>query len=168
MKDVIYVYEVCVEKLEDIGIKLGTIKCVKENPRLRSTWGRCTKKDSLWGDMYEIEISSRLLQDEVDDKATETTMLHELLHTCEGCLNHGPKWKALAKRVNQRYGYNIKRTTSSKEKGVKPREIKYKYRLICDKCNKPIYKQRLSEFVKFPEIYEHNNCGGHFKRDWSY
>ena len=40
-------------------------------------------------------------KDEIDDNATKTTIIHEILHSCEKCMNHGPEWKKLAELVNK-------------------------------------------------------------------
>ncbi len=163
MKDVFAIYENCKGKLQNLGIETGEIKRVKVNTRAVSRWGRC-KKVSY--DMYEIEISAVLLQDDVDDKGAETTMLHELLHSCEGCMNHGAKWKALANKVNAAYGYNIKRNTSSDEKGVKDNIVKKaKHKIVCQKCGKEIYRMRASNLTKYPTLYS-CMCGGDFKVEY--
>ena len=50
----------------------------------------------------------------------KNTIIHELLHTCVGCMNHKAKWKFYADKVNRAYGYDdIKRTSTADEKGVK-------------------------------------------------
>ena len=166
MKDIQMIYENCKEKLNDIGIQTGEIKCVTINTRAIRRWGRCKRVFHYGREMYEIEISSRLLEDFVDDKATEDTMMHELLHSCEGCMNHGTKWKQLANKVNCQYGYNIKRTTSSEEKAVDDiRPIKAKYKIICTKCGHVGYRMKACKLTKYPSHYL-CSCGGKLKVEY--
>lgn len=161
MKDIQMLYENCKSKLDHLGIKTGVVKCVKVNNRA-ARWGRCRRIVSASTYIYEIEISGRLLDDNVDDKAAETTMIHELLHTCNFCLNHGAEWKRLAEKVNKAYGYNIKRTTSAEEKGVE--DIRKKYAVVCEKCGTETTRMKMSNLIKHPEFYVCCRCGGNLKR----
>lgn len=83
---------------EELNIPIGCVTSIKENPRLTSTWGRCRRLTQY---TYEVEISSRLLADEVSHEALMNTMLHELIHTCKGCMNHGELFKRYAARLNK-------------------------------------------------------------------
>ncbi|MBR3756177.1 MAG: sprT domain-containing protein, partial [Firmicutes bacterium] len=95
---------------------------------------------------------------------------HELLHTCPGCLNHGPKWKAYAGIVQQRCGYQIVRTGGDKDKAPaieaarqKKREgYQIKYLLVCTKCGQEFPRFRKSNLVLYPEKYR-CKCGGTIK-----
>ena len=115
---------------EEHNIPIGCVPSVKENKRLTSTWGRCRK---LTAYTYEIEISSRLLADDVEHEALMNTMLHELLHTCKGCMNHGELWKRHAAKLNKA-GWNIERCTSSETKHIKEPPRIYRYRVTCEEC----------------------------------
>ena len=95
----------------------------------------------------------------------ETTVMHEILHTCEGCMNHGQTWKNLADKVNRAYGYNIKRATSAEEKGIDPVVEKViRYRFVCHGCNGIVDRQRKSEFTEHYWRYRCARCGSGFKR----
>lgn len=50
----------------------------------------------------------------MEEKIIQMTIVHELLHTCEGCFNHGAKWKYYAEVMNNKYGYQITRIYSHK------------------------------------------------------
>lgn len=170
MKDLMLLYDNCLSKLEDLGIEIGVIQSVETNSRAKSRWGRCRRREAYSGTMYAIEISSELLKDEVSDKAAEETMLHELIHTCKGCFNHGPEWKRIAEKVNRAYGYNVKRVTSAEEKGieVKRPDIKKiaKYKFVCMGCGQEIYRQRESNFTRNSNRYRCAICGGSFKQEY--
>lgn len=119
----------CMTELDDIGIEYGNIIEFKVNTRAKKRWGQC--KAVPGG--YSINISAILLDERNDEQGLKNTIIHELLHSCKGCMNHGENWKRLATKVNRAYGYNIKRCSSADEKGVQEetrpiktaREIKY-------------------------------------------
>lgn len=94
------------------------------------------------------------------------TIIHELLHTCPGCMNHGKQWKTWAEKVRKTYGYNIKRTSDNDEKEVTTGNLnynarEYKYFVYCKKCGKMIAKRkRKSDLIDNIGRYTHSNCGG--------
>lgn len=90
------------------------------------------------------------MADNVTDKSLDTTIIHEILHTVDGCLNHKAKWQEMANIVNNAYGYNIKRTTSAEEMGVEriEKKIVYHYEIKCTKCNNVWKYQKESKVVK--------------------
>lgn len=157
MKDIWKLYDICVNQLDSIGIVYSIVDNIVVNRRAKAMWGRCTDI----GNRYKIEISVSLLEDNVDDMATLNTLMHELLHTCDGCMNHGAKWKEYANMVNNTYGYSIKRCTSAKEKGLKEREHDYHFIVHCNQCN---YDWKYQRYTKTVKSCEHNratcSCGG--------
>ena len=168
MKDVQAIYFNCRKMIEDLGIKPGIVKSVKVNTRAKRRWGCCKITKTGSTPTYTIEISYRLLLDEVDDKVTEDTMLHEILHTCKFCFNHGAEWKRLANKVNKAYGYDIKRCTSSEEKGIKEvkAEAKPKHKVVCTKCGAEVYRKKDSKLIKYPHMFCCAKCGGDFRKEY--
>ncbi len=106
MKDLKLLVDECIAELNSIGINCGRIRNIEINTRAKSRWGQCkTVKTGV----FDIEISARLLDDNVDDLAAKNTIIHELLHTVKGCHGHTGKWKILAEYVNKKFTqYNIK------------------------------------------------------------
>ncbi len=164
----------CKTECDTLGIQYGNITQINVNTRFKKTWGQTkvinihkSKNNKTHYD-FAIDISSRLLEDNVGDMATKNTVMHEILHTVDGCLNHGAKWKAVADKVNKAYGYNIKRCTSSSEKGLEPIKIKRNYSknyvMVCKRCGAEVIKHRMSNFVRYPQFYRHVNCNGTFER----
>ena len=153
----------CIKEVQDIGIPMGTLlEELHINPRATRRWGCCThkrKRGTIDEFGHIIEVSERLLY--CTEEAIKTTMIHELLHTCKGCDNHGYLWKAYADKVNRAYGYNVKRTTSTEEKGW-TETIPYgtKYVLKCSECGKFFFYTKKSRAVKSPHFFTHNMCGG--------
>lgn len=137
MKNLNETYEKCLAILDSMGIEVGTITDLKTNSRFSSTLGRCHRTRDYWGDFtYKIEINPVLLNDGVTQKQLENTMIHELLHTVDGCFSHTGKWLQLARRVNREYGYQIQRQTEC-ELAAKRRDERnpVKYIVACKKCN---------------------------------
>ncbi len=163
MKDLHKLVAECQADLASVGIKHGTVSKWTVNTRAKTRWGLCRK---LSNGTYEIEIAQILLQDDTTDIAAKNTIIHELLHTCPGCLNHTGKWIQLAQIVNYRLPmYNIKRTTSADEKGVAVRrkEPVYRYILKCGSCGREIKRQKKSAVIEYPQKYR-CVCGGKLLR----
>ena len=126
------------------------------NYRVRSRFGRCVRT----GQEYEIELSGRLL--EAEDRVIETVILHELLHTCPRCLNHGTLWKAYAEKLNRKYGYHIRPTTTYESLGLKDpgsREA-VKYLVVCRNCGARYPRKRRCSLVENVDRYRCGKCGG--------
>lgn len=147
------------------NIPLGYISKVKINTRAKSRWGLCTSTPNG----FVIEITDRLVVDDVEEAALMDTLLHEMLHTVDGCLNHGTKWKMLAKRLNDKFGYHIKRCTSAEEKGLPQysRINRAKYKITCLGCGNENYYMKKSRAVSIIEKKPINSgctcgrCGSH-------
>lgn len=156
MRDLMKCANSCMDKLDAIGIQYGNVRNFKINSRAKSRWGRCKKVNGV----FEIEISDRLLDEQNDESGLENTIIHELLHTVPGCMNHGPNWKRMADKVYAAYGIEIKRCATAEEKGVDPiEEVKeYKYFLRCPDCGYVFKYMRETKAVKNPEGYRHPGC----------
>ena len=160
MKDLMKLVEECKKDLSSIGIPYRQVQNWSINQRSLRRWGQCRKvRDGV----FNINISVRLLDDNVDDQAAKDTIAHELLHTVEGCLGHKGRWKLLAARVNRKLPqYTIKRTTTPSEKGI-PTVVKtptYRYKIICENCGVIDRRQKASKLVKNPDAFYCIHCGG--------
>lgn len=155
--------EKCKEILQKEKIPVcEKIKALKINDRIRSRFGSCRKVQSGQRDTeeYLIEVSGRLMESE--DKAIETVLLHELLHTCYGCMNHGKRWKRYAMQLNQKYGYEIKPTARYESFGLEDpgsRE-QIRYRIVCRECGMEIIRRRRCKLVENTDRYRCGKCGG--------
>ena len=157
----------CIRDLEIIGIQPGNITKFIVNTRAKSRWGQCRK---LPNRTFEININSDLLRDDIPIDGLKSTLYHEILHTCDGCMNHGEKWTALAAKVTRYYGVKVTRTDSAFDKGFTEeqaneyKERKVKYRFVCAGCGQKINKIRSCDFVKHPERYQCGICHNKFER----
>lgn len=144
-----------IQMIEDAGIIVGNIKPkVIINKRSKRSLGSCRYTGAR--NDFTIQISHRVLDIE-EDKVMDI-VLHEILHSCPGCQNHGSIWQRHANTINNTYGSNITITANIKDLGVKP--IEAKYILKCDNCDNTWKRHTRSKLVKYPEQYK-CNCGGH-------
>ena len=130
------------------------------NSRAKKRFGCCKKID---GEFY-IELSS-FMKDAPTDSVRQT-IAHELLHTCNGCQNHGRLFKYYAGVMNRAYGYDIKTTSTFEELGIEKNEDappSLNYALKCMSCGKIIVRSRMSKIIKHPSQYR-CICGGKLKR----
>ena len=163
MRDLNKVAKECMKELDAIGIKYGAITEFVVNTRAKKRWGQCRRVPGG----FSINISIRLLDESVPIDGLKNTIIHELLHSCKNCQNHGEMWKRQAAKVNKYYGYGIKRCSSSEEKGV-PEEIReqkdIKHKFVCKDCGQVILRTRESRFTKNYESYACGRCGGTFSK----
>lgn len=162
MRNINEVVENCCRKLDAIGIRYGQITSVTINTRAKKRWGQCVQS----GGRFTISISSMLMSEKVALIHLENTVIHEILHTCNGCFNHGETWKILADKVNRAYGYNVKRTTSPEEKGIDPAifAVNIKHKFVCNGCGGIVVRQRESDFTKHYNWYTCAKCNGKFTK----
>ena len=159
MKDLNKLASECIADLTAAKMRLQTVRNWKVGTSRKNLWGLC---ETVAPGVFDISISETLLQDDVDDQAVKNTIAHELLHTVDGCMNHGRYWHKLAGLVNQRCpGYNVKGRTSAEEKGI---QIQYKYLLRCTGCGATAGRHKKSRFVEHFDRYICSKCGGKFER----
>lgn len=127
------------------------------NRRARTRFGCCKEKD----DRFVIEISHLLLDGPAH--SCLQVLVHELLHTCPGCRNHGARWKSYARRMNEAYGYDIARLDSHQNLGIAAEAPPPKYLLVCTACGARFPRMRASSLTKRPGRYR-CKCGGRLKR----
>jgi hypothetical protein len=165
MKDLIMLYKTARSNVESLGIEVGNIISVKPNNRAKSRWGQCKIEDNSdywWDTTYSININSRLLEDDIKDEKVISVIIHEILHTCEGCFNHGNLWKKYADLVNDCYScYSIERTQCSNYFGISVQERieSKKYKVVCGECGHIHYRNRMFDTSRCTC----GHCKGH---DW--
>ena len=143
MRDLNKVAYDCMEKLKKINIPITNNVTFSINTRAKKRWGQCRRNPN---NSYSININVNLLKEENGIEGLENTVIHELLHTCPNCMNHGQEWKKYAKMVYDTYGYNIQRCSDAYEKGIsgaeKPKEPERK------KYERRVYNSRyIAEYI---------------------
>lgn len=161
MKDYKKLQEICLAEVVAVGIEPGNIIEWQLNSRAKSRWGQCTRNNKT--KECKIQIAAQLIYDDrISEKACKETIIHEILHTCNGAKGHTGLWKQYADKINARYGYNIKRTTSGEEKGVenyKSKPLPYRYTFRCKRCGTIIRKKRACKFTHYYRNYTCTVCG---------
>lgn len=146
----------CLAMCDECGIPYGKIDSIVED-KAEKRWGQCRHRNGK----TIIGISYKLIDTTYSetDMGLINTIIHEILHTCPRCGNHGSVWKSYASKIYNRFGYNIKRTSSCEEKGAKENEDKYKYIIKCKDCGCEWKYMRFTKAVQFPEKFSHTKCG---------
>lgn len=153
----------CMTELDNIGIEYGNIIEFRINTRAKKQWGSCKAVPSG----YLIDISAVLLDEKNDEQGLKNTIIHELLHSCKGCMNHGKNWKYLAQKVNDAYGYNIKRVTSYEEKGVlEETKPVANHKVICLGCGCVYTRIKASKLITNTSRYRCGYCHGELKLEY--
>ena len=121
----------CVKLLERLGINMkGKVYTIDYSHAIK-TYGTCRK---LGNNHYRICINEEYLRSGTIEKI-HNTIMHEVIHSCDGCMNHGRTWKAIAAQVNNHYAYTpIARTDRDEEYLTNIVQDKYKYQLVCQGC----------------------------------
>lgn len=149
------------DEVQRVGIHPGNITSWTINRRAKTRWGQCKEKPDH---TYEIQIAEQLLTDpRISEQSCKETIIHEILHSCPGCMRHTGLWKRYAEVMNQVYGYHIKRVVTGAEMGVENYQAKteqaYKYVFTCENCGATIYRKRDSRFTKYYRHYGCARCG---------
>lgn len=145
-------------KLEELGLPLSREIDPQPvvNTRAKRRLGCCIRREG----QFTIQVSQSILG---DSQLLRATLVHELLHTCYGCQNHGKRWKAYAQRVGEALGVEITRTVPLEGPAQPLRQEPVKYLLQCQSCGRLIPRRRLSKAVKYPSRYR-CPCGGKLRR----
>ncbi len=150
--------DTCLKEVEEAGIKHGDIKKVSVNNRAIKRYGMCSyQKDGT----FSIEISKYLLDERIPEIELKNTIVHEILHTCKGCMNHGNTWKRNANLMNKKYGYRLTRVRTCKEfTKIVEEEQPYKYIVRCTKCGYEYKRRKKSRLIEHINEFTCGNCGG--------
>ena len=149
------VARLCIKQLKELNIPISENITFSVNTRAKKRFGRTSK----YYNEYKIDIASEL----VDPKyivGLKNTVMHELIHTVHGCMNHGAVWRAYANKVGNCLDIQISRTSTRTSKGLPPQTNKYNF--VCQECGEVFYYHRK------PKWYDRINtvncsCGGNIK-----
>ena len=168
MKNLNSLYRNALDIISDENIPYGKIVSISVNALFTNKWGRCTCVGcSTDGENeYKIEISKELLYDDVLTDFVLTVIMHEILHTCENCMNHGLQWQQYADQINQKYKerFCIRQKNQRDFKLIPFHDDYFKYVIKCSGCGYKFgYMQRCA-VVKASEYGECicRECGSRF------
>ena len=146
-------------KLEELGLPLSREIDPQPvvNTRAKRRLGCCIRREGR----FTIQVSQSILG---DPQLLRATLVHELLHTCYGCQNHGKRWKAYAQTAGEALGLSITRTVKAEGEAQPLRREEMKYFLCCEQCGVVIGRYRMCKLVKYPWRYRCAACGGKLQR----
>lgn len=126
----------------------------------KSYWakiGKNSKKHS--GYFLRIGGLFNLIPDEELAKIRfQSTIIHELIHTIPGCMNHGSKFQRICYLVNTKYPqYKLQTATGAEDFGIQLDEPIPKYKIICKCCGKEYLYQRKPKLNI--NMYKCSKCG---------
>ena len=138
------------------GIEVGKVEGLYFTESSRK-FGFCKK---MKNGCFQIWITDLAMHGDI-----KATIVHELIHTVEGCFNHGKEFQSLAKWLSSVYGVEIGTRASKNEMALSEeyRIAKAKYVIRCKKCGQTILRQRATRLVKLPMTYS-CGCGGELVR----
>ncbi len=111
--------------------------------------GCCTR---LSQGVYEIQVTEKYLRN-CDSKEIHNTIMHEVIHSAKGCLNHGPNWVALAQKVNAKYEFTPIQRLGNDPAVLQIAKEYAKYFLFCPNCG------RSWGWMRKPKRWEHYISG---------
>lgn len=138
------------------GIKAGKVEGVYFTESSRK-FGFC-RKTANGG--FQIWITDLAMHGDI-----KSTIVHELIHTVEGCFNHGKEFQSLARWLSSVYDIELGTRASKNEMALSEeyRISKAKYVIRCKKCGQTILRERATRLVKLPMTYS-CGCGGELVR----
>lgn len=149
-----------IKQVKAAGITPGSINPnVVINNRAKTIFGRCIRVVGPYD--YQIELNSELLK--TTQKKAMNTMVHEILHTVDGCMNHGPKWTRLAGVMNSKNGYNISRNSTYEQLGIKTPKAKYEVLCKNENCDMKVSRHKKSKLITHLHHYRCPKCGSDLK-----
>ena len=158
------------EVMEDFGllISLGCEDLLNKEVRIKwgkkvRAYGTCKRlgfQSSTGKTLYEIQINREYIA-VANSKEVHNTIMHECIHCVDGCMNHGEKWKAIARKVNSKFDFTTIKRTGYDEAYHAVMETKYKYEAICNKCGTAYRWMRQSRIYTSCAMGKARcNCGG--------
>jgi predicted metal-dependent hydrolase len=132
MKDIQKIYDKCkgIMRENKIPIAKNIRENIEINKRLKRTLAECVIDD----DEYVIYINGHILDSE--DYVLEEILLHELIHTIDGCFSHNDKFKQYGDKLNKKYGYHIARLHSIDNIIYSGFDDSGLYTLVCPYCKR--------------------------------
>ena len=170
MRDLNVLLEEAIDMCYELNIPYRKIVEISYNGRIKSAWGRCIKSYDVASKdfVFRIEIQKSLGNEIIfpNKDSILSTIIHEIIHTCVDCFDHGEKFQEYSNAISKRYGINVLIRSDAETKGANTIAYfsTFKYVFVCKKCGAKIGKTRTSDFVKRCSYYTHRNCGGKFER----
>lgn len=155
MRDLNTYFKKCIAEIKATGIQYGEISDIRVGSQNMKFIGLC---HHLRDGTHMIEINPVILTSSTPIKSLKEVIIHEILHTCKGCDNHGRIWKQLAAKINARYGYNVTHYSSYVTLGITAEKLAQsaKYVIECTNCGELYSYKRRSKVI---DSYKKCSCG---------
>lgn len=165
MKNYMAMFNEALEIVHGLGIETGVIVSVDLNYRAKNRLGQCKRNNFL--NTYELNFNYLIFNDNANEDVVMSTIIHEILHTCDGGMTHKGEWKRLANIVNANTKYNITRCTSYESLGIENpiKDKKHNYVFVCEDCGQVFIRERASKFTRNYHNYRCGKCGGELRFD---
>ena len=102
------------------------------NTRAKRRCGQCKR---ISAQEYSINISEQYLRN-CPPSEIHNTIMHEVIHSAPGCMNHGATWQNIAHRVNQKYQFTPIQRLCEDATMLNLVKEQARYYLRCPRCNK--------------------------------
>ena len=150
-----------VELLISLGyadVSRNHYECRFDNRALRRL-GRCTRMTTY---KYLISVNEKYLR-MANPESIHNTIMHVVIHSLPGCMNHGKEWQNAARRVNASYNFTpITRVHDLAEDKHYENYVKsnYHYSIECEKCHpKWSYMKKTKTYSACKEGRARCSCG---------
>lgn len=137
----------CKDELYDLGFLEIKNKnyIIQINSRFRNKLGRCSYNKITY--IYTISINESFMN--ICPDKVKNTMMHELIHSINGCMNHGTKFQNIAKLVNNKFGYNVHTTSYYEDYDKYIDSTKnYKYKIKCSHCGEEWFYEKTGKVIR--------------------
>ena len=149
----------CAKVLKGLGYKAdGALKTIKFNGRLSRALGRCRRRLNLSTRQNEftLDFSTKYMNYDISEKEKRALVFHELIHTIDGCYNHGKKFNMISSIIEKKEDLVGIVGTSTKTPDDYKKTIS-KYKIVCEDCDLIMYRSRRMSHIDF---YRCGKCKG--------
>ena len=73
--------------------------------KLDNGWGICIRHSDT--NTFDIRIATECQRKVIVKEDLKAGILHEILHTCDGCFDHSKLWVKYALKIDDVYGYSV-------------------------------------------------------------
>ena len=121
----------CIKEIQQLNIPIGTIIEIRTR-KFNNKFGLCEEDDD---GCFHITIDERMVLRNIDIKDIKTTIIHEILHTCDDCIEHNEQWIAYAKKIETAYGYGYELMRIHDNDDIFHKEKPIQHKVECPYCH---------------------------------
>lgn len=122
----------CIAEMRSVHIPVQDNRIVKVEAVRLDCMGKCEYEHKDEGYFFAIRIRKELLDGTVEVMELKEVIVHELIHTCKGCLSHGKTWRRYAGIMNDEYGYSL--LEEKDDDAIFHKELPVIHKVACPVC----------------------------------